>query len=78
MKKILFVLAAAVVLAGSGCVEPVVFAEVFQLRKGQKIYTTLSTTASTRTISTARTALVTIGKYASTEWSSCPTVASSP
>ena len=39
MKKVLFVLAAAVVLAGSGCVEPVVFAEVFQLRKGQKIYT---------------------------------------
>ena len=39
MKKILIVLAAAVLLAGSGCVEPVVFAEVFQLKKEQKIYT---------------------------------------
>ena len=39
MKKILIVLAAAVLLAGSGCVEPVVLAEVFQLKKEQKIYT---------------------------------------
>ncbi|MBQ7207032.1 MAG: hypothetical protein IJS01_04470 [Lentisphaeria bacterium] len=39
MKRFWIMLAAAAVLAGSGCVEPVVFAEVFQLRKDQKIYT---------------------------------------
>ena len=39
MKRFWIMLAAAAVLAGSGCVEPVVFAEVFQLKKDQKIYT---------------------------------------
>ena len=40
MKKILTLLAvAAAVLFCGGCVEPVIFSEVFQLEKGQKLYT---------------------------------------
>ena len=40
MKKLLTLLAAvAAILFCGGCVEPVIFSEVFQLQKGQKIYT---------------------------------------
>ena len=40
MKKLIVLLAAAfVAVLSSGCVEPVIFAEVFQLKKGEKLYT---------------------------------------
>ncbi len=41
MKRFLFIccLALAAVFCGSGCADPVVFGEVFQLKKGQKLYT---------------------------------------
>ena len=40
MKKLMLMFAAAIaVITGSGCVEPVIFSEVFQLKKDQKIYT---------------------------------------
>ena len=39
MNKIMALFAALVLVAVSGCADPVVFAEVFQLEKGQEIYT---------------------------------------
>ncbi|MBR7107875.1 MAG: hypothetical protein IKC89_05620 [Lentisphaeria bacterium] len=39
MNKIMVLFAALVLVVMSGCADPVVFAEVFQLEKGQEIYT---------------------------------------